>query len=128
MQNIFLIAVVVASISWTVTKEEVFQWFRKWCEDLKKNNKCKGLRGWLCDMTGYLPTCYYCLSHSVTLATILIYPSKLLYDDWRGYAVTFFAIVFVANIYLTCYNILRALLRWIQAKADLAELQKKQGD
>lgn len=125
MQNIFILAVVVACVSWTVTKEEIFQWFRKWCDDLKKNNKCKGWRGWTCDMVGYLPTCYYCLSHSVTVVVLLFCPTKLLLDDWRGYIVAFFVTVFIANIYLTGYNILRALLRWIQANADTAATKEK---
>jgi hypothetical protein len=36
---------------------------------------------------------------------------KLLYQDWRGYPVAFFALVWVANQYMSIYNRLRLDIR-----------------
>jgi hypothetical protein len=51
---------------------------------------------------------------------------KLLYADWRGYLVAFFAIVWVANQYMSIYNRLRLDIKHeqVEIKAD----EQKVGD
>ena len=46
---------------------------------------------------------------------------KLLADDWRGYLVSLFALVLIANVYITVYHLLRVGLRCLKALADRAE-------
>jgi len=45
---------------------------------------------------------------------------KLLFDDWRGYILAFFALVWVANQYMSIYNRLRLDIKHeqIEIKAD----------
>ena len=45
---------------------------------------------------------------------------KLLYPDWRGYLVSFFALVWVANQYMSIYNRLRLDIKHeqVEIKAD----------
>lgn len=124
MEGILLLAIPVACISWTIAKEELFDWLRHICGELKKKEYV-GWQKWLCEKIAYWPTCYFCLSHFIAFGFLIFYPVKILSDDWRGYVIAFFAIVLVANFYLTLFNILRASLRFIQAKADVAELDKK---
>jgi hypothetical protein len=49
----------------------------------------------------YLFTCEYCFSHYVAAAALLLTRFKLLFDDWRGYLLAFFALVWVANQYMS---------------------------
>src|SRR5262245_2206503 len=44
-------------------------------------------------------TCEYCFSHYVTLFLLLITGYKLLYENWRGYLIAGFALVWMANLY-----------------------------
>src|SRR5688500_16780143 len=88
---LFMIALPIACISRTVVFEEVFREPREWCKH--KSQVCASLfqRKFF-----YLFTCEYCFSHYVTLLFLIITRHKLLYPDWRGYLLSFFALVFVA--------------------------------
>jgi hypothetical protein len=99
---LLLIALAVACASWTVTHEEVFREPREWCKD--KSQRCKPLpvRKFF-----YLFTCEYCFSHYVTAFFLLITRFHMLYEGWRGYLVTWFALVWVANLYMSLFNRLR---------------------
>ena len=52
-------------------------------------------------------TCEYCFSHWVTLAILLVTRFTLVYDDWRGYLVSGFSLVWVANHYMSLFGRLR---------------------
>ena len=43
----------------------------------------------------------------MTLAVLLVTRYHLMYDDWKGYFVAFFSLVFMANAYLNLYSRLR---------------------
>jgi hypothetical protein len=43
----------------------------------------------------------------VTIVFLLLTRFRLLIDDWRGYVLAFFALVFVANVYMNLYARLR---------------------
>ena len=52
-------------------------------------------------------TCEFYFSHYVTLTFLLITRFKMLFDDWRGYIISGFALVWVANIYMKGYGRIR---------------------
>src|SRR4029450_60404 len=92
-QVVFLLvlAVPIASIAWTVTHEELFREPRDWC--VAKSKSCRSL---LSRKVFYVFTCEYCLSHWVTAVLLGITRYKLLFDDWRGYLIAGFALVWVS--------------------------------
>jgi hypothetical protein len=57
---------------------------------------------------------------------LLIARYKLLYVDWRGYLVAFFALVWVANQYMSIYNRLRLDIKHeqVEIKADEKKVDK----
>lgn len=123
---IALLALPVSCASWTITMEKVFEEFRDVCGKIAKRKdgtERKGFWGFVCKKIAYLPTCYYCTSHYVTIVAMVLYPVKLVGEDWRGYIFAGFAMAWIANlVYLTPFNLLRARLRLARAKADSAEL------
>ncbi|HJQ33253.1 MAG TPA: hypothetical protein VJ866_13785 [Pyrinomonadaceae bacterium] len=100
--TLFLLAIPVACVAWTVTHEEVFREPREFC--VRRSQNC---RRWYERKFFYLFTCEYCFSHYVTVAFLFVTRYKLLYEDWRGYLVAGFALVWVANQYMSVYNRLR---------------------
>jgi len=103
---LFVLAIPVACIAWTVTKEEIFKEARLFCVDRSKN--CQQL---IKRKFFYVFTCEYCFSHYVTILMLLITRYTLIYPDWRGYIISFFSIVWIANIYMSLYNIIRIDLK-----------------
>jgi hypothetical protein len=99
---LILLALPIACISWTVTHEEVFREPREWCKD--RSQACRKLveRKFF-----YLFTCEYCLSHYVTALVLIITRFTLLYEGWRGYVMAEFALVWLANVYMSFFNRLR---------------------
>ena len=55
----------------------------------------------------YLFTCEYCFSHYVAAFFLIITRFQMLYGGWRGYLISWFALVWVANIYMSFFNRLR---------------------
>ena len=106
MEMIFILAIPVACIAWTVTKEEVFKEIREFCVD--KSQGCKSLyqRKFF-----YLFTCEYCFSHYVTVLILLMTNYTLVYTGWRGYILAGFSIVWIANVYMSLYNLIRIDLK-----------------
>jgi hypothetical protein len=106
----------VASISWTLTHEEVCRELREWCQHNSK--RCSRLyqRKFF-----YLFTCEYCLSHWITLLVLAITRFKLLYPDWRGYFVAGFSLVWIANVYMSFYGRIR-----LDIKRERVEIAAKE--
>src|SRR5690606_19446657 len=90
--GLFLLAIPIACIARTVVFEEIFREMREYLQ--ARHDRCRSL---LERKFCYLFLCEYCFSHYVTAAVLLITRFRLLYEDWRGYAVSFFSLVFVAN-------------------------------
>src|SRR5690242_5275425 len=90
---LLLLGIPVGCVAWTVTHEEVFREPREFCE--QKSKTCRNL---LQRKFFYLFTCEYCFSHYVTAGFLIITRYKLLFDDWRGYLLSLFALVFVFNV------------------------------
>jgi hypothetical protein len=99
---LFALAIPIACVARTVVFEEIFRELREWCTD--KSKSCGRL---LQRKFFYLFTCEYCFSHYVTIFFLFLTRFKLLIDDWRGYVLAFFALVFVANAYMNLYSRLR---------------------
>ena len=99
---LLLLSIPIACVAWTVTHEEVFREPREFCK--KKSEQCKPLpvRKFF-----YLFTCEYCFSHYVAALVLVIVRYQLLYDGWRGYLIAWFALVWVANLYMSGFNRLR---------------------
>lgn len=69
----------------------------------------------------YLFTCEYCFSHYVTIFILLLTGYKLLIDDWRGYLLSGFALVWIANIYMGLFGLLRQNLKLEQIEGEIAK-------
>ena len=99
---LFLLAIPVACIAWTVTHEEVFSETREYCAKQCESSKTLFRRKFF-----YLFTCEYCFSHYVTIFILVLSGYKLLFDDWRGYLLAGFSLVWIANIYMSLFGRLR---------------------
>jgi hypothetical protein len=117
---LFVLAVPVACMAWTVTHEEVFREPREYCRRCSQSCQSLAARKFF-----YLFTCEYCFSHYITALFLFLTRYRLLLDDWRGYLISFFATVFVANMYMSLYSRLRVDIRSEKAAADLKEAVKK---
>ncbi len=96
---LFVLALPIACIAWTVTHEEVFREPREYCERRAESSHSVVERKFF-----YLFTCEYCFSHYVTAFFLIITQYKLLYQDWRGYLIAFFALPFLSNLYIGIYG------------------------
>ena len=99
---LLILAAPVACAAWTVTHEEVFREPREFCKEKSQSEKALPKRKFF-----YLFTCEYCFSHYVAALALLLFQFRLLYAGWRGYAISWFALVWVANVYMNLYNRLR---------------------
>jgi hypothetical protein len=59
----------------------------------------------------------------VTAFFLLITRYKLLFDDWRGYLIALFALVWIANQYMSVYAHLRLDIR--KDRAEIKHVEKK---
>jgi hypothetical protein len=115
---LLILSIPVACVARTVVFEEIFREPREWCQE--RSRTCRGL---LRRKFFYLFTCEYCFSHYVTIGFLALTGFKLLLDDWRGYVIAFFAVVFVANAYLNLYARLRVDIQ--QAKTETKRTEKE---
>ena len=115
---LFILAIPIASVAWTVTHEEVFRELRDWCA--ARSTSCRNL---VSRKLFYLFTCEYCFSHWVTAVFLVITRYKLLFDDWRGYLIAGFSLVWLANVYMSFFGRLRLEIR--EERMDIAEAESK---
>lgn len=121
--TLLLLAIPIASVSWTVTHEEIFREPREYCA--RKSRTCPRLyqRKFF-----YVFTCEYCFSHYVTIVALLATGFHLIYDDWRGLVVSGFALVWVANVYMSLFGRLRLDIRHERDEIALDETELKETD
>jgi hypothetical protein len=115
--RLFLLALPVAWVAWTVTKEEVFRELREFLVDRSRH-----ARGLVVRKFFYLFTCEYCFSHWCALGLQFVFRFQLVFDDWRGYVVAFAGLVCVANAYMSIYQRLRVDIRKERAEATQTEI------
>ena len=113
---LFVLAAPVACIAWTVTHEELFDEFHHWC--LRKSQRSRALfpRKFF-----YLLTCEYCFSHYVAAGLVWMAGFRLLVPGWRGAALAWFTLVWVANVYMSLYGRLR-----LDIKRDRVEIKAEE--
>ena len=115
---LFILALPVATIAWTVTHEEIFREPRDWAERQSRQGRSVLTRKFF-----YICTCEYCFSHYVAAAFVALTTFRMLLDDWRGYLIAWFAVVAVANLYISLYGRLR-----IDIKSERLEAEVKEQD
>ena len=125
MQLLWLIilAIPIACISWTVTHEEVFREPREYCVDRGKNDRYLLVRKFF-----YLFTCEYCFSHYVTILFLFLTGYKLLINDWRGYIIAGFSLVWIANVYMSLFGLVRQDIMKEKTEIKIMDKNDKQTD
>jgi hypothetical protein len=114
--GLFVLAIPIACVAWTITHEEVFREPREWC--VQKSQTCNKV---LQRKFFYLFTCEYCFSHYVTAFFLFLTGYHLLFNDWRGYLIGGFALVWVANILMSFFGRLR-----LEIKHEKVEIAGKE--
>jgi hypothetical protein len=114
--ELFVLAIPVACLSWTVTHEEVFHEPREWCR-----RQSLARRRLLARKFFYIATCEYCFSHYVAALFVALTGFTLLSTGWRGYLVGWLSLVWIANIYMSLFGRLR-----LEIKAERAEIDEEE--
>ena len=112
--SLFILSIPVACISWTFTYEELFREFHEYCIRRRKKDKILISRKFF-----YMLTCEYCFSHYVTIGVLFITRYTIFFSDWRGYIISFFSIVFIANVYMSFFGKIK-----IDIKKEKDEIKK----
>ena len=122
LESLFILSIPIACISWTFTHEEVFKEPREFCE-----KRSKSARSVLESKFFYLFTCEYCFSHYITILMLTMTGFRLLFNDWRGYIVSGFSLVWIANVYMSIFGFIRTGLKKekVITKIEEAELKKQ---
>jgi hypothetical protein len=113
---LFLLALPVAVIAWTVTHEEVLREAREYCVVQSKRPGLLLRRKFF-----YLFTCEYCFSHYVAAFFVWLLQYQLLVADWRGYLVAWLAVTGVANLYMSLFGRMR-----VEIKAERLDVAAKE--
>jgi hypothetical protein len=125
--ELFLLAIPIACVAWTVTHEEVLREPREYCQ-----RRSKDCGRWYQRKFFYLFTCEYCFSHYIAAIFLVVTQFKLWFADWRGYLLAFFALVWIANQYMSVYNRLRLDIKTERLEGEIkeeqAEAAKKQNE
>jgi hypothetical protein len=66
-------------------------------------------------------TCEYCFIHYVAAMFLIIIRFKLLYPDWRGYLIAGFALVWMANVYMSLFARIR-----LDVKRERVQIKKEE--
>ena len=114
---LFVLAIPIACVTWTVTHEELFREPREWC--LARSHGCRtlGARKFF-----YALTCEYCFSHYVALFFLLLTGWTILFDGLRGVLVTWFSLVWIANIYMSLFGRLRLEIK--EERLEIAAVER----
>lgn len=111
---LFVLAVPIACIAWTVTHEEIFRELRDYAQRESETARSLWRRKFF-----YIWTCEYCFSHYVAILFLFFTGYKLLLDDWRGYVIAGFSLVWVANLYMSLFAQAK-----LEVKKDRVEIKK----
>jgi hypothetical protein len=113
---LLVLAMPVAAISWTVTHEDVFKELQEYF--IKRSEQAAHA---LTRKFFYLFTCEFCFSHWVAIALLLLTDFRLVYDDWRGYVISGFSLVWIANHYMSLFGRLRLGIKSERIDVSLKE-------
>ena len=120
-QWLLLLAIPVACFSWTITHEEIFKEPREYCVKCSKQKKKLLARKFF-----YIFTCEYCFSHYVTILLLFISGFRMLFEDWRGYLISGFCLVWIANIYMSLFGWIRLGIKKERTEITIVEKELKQ--
>ena len=120
--RLFVLAMPVAAIAWAVTHEEMFKEPRDYC-----TASSRAADRWRRGSSSTRSRASTCFSHWVTLGLLLVTRFTLLYDDWRGYVVSGFSLVWIANIYMSLFGRLRLDIKSERVDITLKENVARQG-
>lgn len=117
---LFILAIPIACIAWTITHEEVFREPRDYCANRSVRGKTLYERKFF-----YLFTCEYCFSHYITILFLFITDYRLLIEDWRGYIIAGFSLVWIANIYMSLFGLIRQDIKKEKTEIEILEKNEK---
>jgi len=120
---LFVLPIPIACITWTVTHEDLFREPRDWCAAKGKSARSLYSRKFF-----YVFTCEYCFSHYVTAFFLFITRYTLVFDDWRGYLIAGFSLVWLANIYMSFFGRMRLEIREDRLAVDAGEERAEVAD
>jgi hypothetical protein len=115
---LFLLSIPVACVAWTVTHEDIFKEPRNYCVKRSLDGKRIIERKFF-----YLFTCEYCFSHYVVILFLFLTDYKLLMDDWKGYIIAGFSLVWLANTYMSVFWFIRQSIK--KEKTEIEVMEKK---
>lgn len=118
---LLILAVPIASVAWTFTHEELFREPHEYFVAQSESRR----RSWVVRKFFYMLTCEYCFSHYVTIAILALTGFRMLLPDWRGVLVGGFALVWVANIYMSIFGRLRLEIRKERVDIEMKEVDKE---
>ena len=119
--TLIILSIMVASVAWTVTQEEIFAELQDYCR-----RRCDTERSIAARKFFYLFTCEYCFSHWVTIGVLLITGFRLIFDDWRGLVIAFFVLPWLANQLMSIYRRFRVGIKYESALAEQVVQEKDQ--
>jgi len=67
--------------------------------------------------------CEYCFCHYINIGILFLTQFRLFHDDWRGYVIAGFCLVWIANIYSSLFSIIR-----LDIKKEKMEITEKEDD
>ncbi|PLK45946.1 hypothetical protein [Emticicia sp. TH156] len=119
--RLFVLAIPIACVAWTVTHEEIFREPREYCKNQSQAGKTILQRKFF-----YVFTCEYCFSFYVTILFVIVTNYQLLFTDWRGYIIAVFSLVWIANIYMSLFFNIRIGIKkeGLEAKVKEKELDE----
>jgi hypothetical protein len=118
---LFILAIPVACISWTITHEEIFKEAHEFC--VARSKQCRKL---VQRKFFYALTCEFCLSHYVTVLWLVITRYRLVFDSWRGYLLAGLSLVWIANLYMAIFGRLRLQIQ--SERLDIEEEKRQLGE
>ena len=96
---LFVLAIPIACVAWTVTHEEIFR--------EPRDGACRGARPAAASCSASSSTCSPANTASATTsrsAFLIMTRFRLWLDDWRGYVLAGFSLVFIANVYMSLFG------------------------
>ncbi|MXV15677.1 hypothetical protein [Hufsiella ginkgonis] len=117
---LFTLAIPIACVAWTVTHEQIFYEPREYCKQCSEKGRTLFIRKFF-----YVFTCEYCFSFYVTAFFIALTDYQLLLTGWRGYLIAEFALMWIANIYMSLFLFLRTGIKKENVESKVLEEEMK---
>ncbi len=114
---LFILALPVACISWTVTKEEIFKGLRTYSENKTKSKNVITRKFF------FIFTCEYCFSHYIVILFLFLTDYQLLLAGWKGIIIGGFSLVWIANIYMNLFCYIRQDIK--KVKEEIKDIESK---